>query len=547
MVLISDRSIITIFYSVDCCHSENFSLEKKLDDRSKIMGQNIKFKELSDMQSSVQKELATVKTALTSLQTANDDFTDSKPIKGQLGDAIDTYFQEVHSNLVIDIAEVVNEIPTILNKYVGDLVNVDTSATAIIHEDHVKHVTKLVEDAVNKKDDVDKQVRSTLSEIDDIVSITIPDDSPLRDAQTTQAKNANDLLTKLQQFDTNHQNDFSDIKTLMDGINANLKLATGFTSKTFTIAETQKVTEAFMIANANLIIQMGDKFATFLTNLKSVKGWADKIKKFANASMIGKLFKLVHHKNGTYEFMTKTAGHDMQTLYAVVMGKDKSKWSVLRKIMKDGLGSVSKQKLGRMVTSFKNSIKGTDVGNIMDNMTKIHGLDLDSLKGVKRVPSSLKAMGGTFVDTFKDAAKSSMSSPKKWIKDFKEAGKWGRRLKLAGAAATVYTTGEDIIESQWDGFQMHDTTDVAVDVAVDAGVNWAAAATGAAIGSMVPIPVVGTVVGAAVGIGVSWLANWKGPDGSSKSVVENVKDTVKDKVTGLINGVGRIFNKGFSW
>ncbi|MBC1922094.1 hypothetical protein [Listeria grayi] len=109
-----------------------------------------------------------------------------------------------------------------------------------------------------------------------------------------------------------------------------------------------------------------------------------------------------------------------------------------------------------------------------------------------------------------------------------------------GVVSSVISIGDNIAESQKDGFQLHDIADVATDSAVDVGFNAGAAAAGATVGSAF-LPPLGTVIGMGVGIGISAAADnikWGQPP---KSVIEHTKSAVKKGTKWVGNKLKKIF------
>lgn len=235
---------------------------------------------------------------------------------------------------------------------------------------------------------------------------------------------------------------------------------------------------------------------------------------------------LLWYKGLRFELVEAGGSISFKIVKGVMQGGNSWQYNGYRNSLIDLLGGnnadFKRRFVDRMINGAGIPLYVNGYGVIEDNMRRF-----DSLPTVSQYIRNLdKSPVGRFTNAFGSSFKDGM---RVWDDfNWSNATNLSKFGKAFGAAGTVFTLGDNFVESFYSGGKWdfsEGKKDFAVNFGVDLAAGAGAMATGAAVGSFF-LPPVGTVVGLGVGTAVNLAVNHKFGGPPPKSVVDHTKDFV---------------------
>lgn len=487
------------------------------------MSKQIYVQEVQAMEKQFNRESKTFENHLNALQKKFNSFATLNSFSGKAATNTKSYVDEIHGSLIASFAASSTNLRESFKKTTDEYKNkVDSSDSSIIVADYLRDISKKINNIKNDFKNTHNEGEKIITEVQDITSASYPSASGVINGVNKAKEQIKKTLEKLAEFEGTSDSGLKESQVMIEALGKGIHKTSK--SDMSTASVNQMKTSNWFGTLVGGIIYVNDKYKSVAGKQKyldfiasgAVRGYIKYGKK------LGVTFDVVKTSSGKLKGVYKFAIDDADELAEVAtmlhLSKDKK---MINRLVDSGFKfSVSKKKLKYLKREI---YKLPDFKNFQE------------YKIMEKNIGRVKAIGKVGVKNLQSELGKSMSKLKAWnwksqLKDFKgefsKSGKIGKTMKGLSVVSSAISVGENIANSQKDGFQLHDIADVATDSAVDVGFNAGSAAIGATVGSAI-VPPLGTVVGMGVGIGIGIVTDkvkWGKPP---KSVVEHTKSAVK--------------------
>lgn len=487
------------------------------------MGDKIVLQEVTGVQNRFQTSAEELKGALQTLSNKIDSFIAISTFKGKAADSIDSYLTSGHKKLSVEYGEATGILQEQFQKVIEEFQgNVDSASNAIITEMHLEDISKRITYYKVEFDRCNQAAKKTIESINDIVSISYPDSNEISLGVMESIEKVNETLAKFKMF-SSKQNDLQSFEEVIKPL--------------------EEIVGKIGDAKGNFEDAFKEQgfLERWLSGIKALTGYMDKTDKMAVGLASAATLAYVE-KNFGLEFKFDPNAKKGRGAYVFNISQREDMVKVSR-FLKGGTN------VDGIVELIQNGFTVAD-SRVTRNARKKAQKELYNLPVFSahqkfdtdlREKGTFSAVKNRWTGVVVEELKKNMDelNPQKWPGVFKGYGSVGQVMKKAPVVGTILTVGDNVSQSQADGFQLRDVADIGLDTAVDLGYGAGAVATGAVIGTAIGGPI-GTAVGAGVGVGIAFLTDVKFEGLGGKSIVDKTKEVVKgtaDKITGKIKSI----------
>lgn len=501
------------------------------------MSKQMYFQEVQALKKQFIEDSKVLEQRLNSLQKKFNSFATLNSFSGKAATNTKNYLDEIHGSLMASFAASSTNLRESFKKTTSEYKSkVDSSDSSIMVEDYLRDIVKKIANIKNDFNNTHSEGKKIIEEVQDITNASYPSATEITQSINKAREQIVKSLEKLAEFEGAPDTGLLESQTMIEALEKGIQSASK--SDMSSASTSQMKTSSWFGTLIGGIVSINNAYKSVASNKKyldfiasgAVRGYIKYGRK------LGVTFDVAKTSSGKHKGVYKFAIDDADELAQV---------AAMLKLSKD------KKMIDRLVdVGFKFDVSKKRLKYLKREIYKLPDFKaFQDYKILEKNLGSVKALGKTGLNNFKSELVKSTSKLKAWdwknqLKDFKgefsKAGKLGKTMKGLGMVSSVISIGDNIAESQKDGFQLHDIADVATDSAVDVGFNAGAAAAGATVGSAF-LPPLGTVIGMGVGIGISAAADnikWGQPP---KSVIEHTKSAVKKGTKWVGNKLKKIF------